>query len=675
MKFPIDIPPGLFTDDTTFAASGRWADCDNVRFRLGKPQVRGGWESVVTDLLGGVCRSAFPWTDNAATLNVGFGTHATLELYQGGAVYDITPTLAMPAKTLTAPYTVVDASTSVTVDHPGHGLSTGSSVVISGGSYVGRIKPSGTYSVTVVDDDAYTITNGSAADTAATLGSNPLSVVISTTKVTVADTAHKIADGETVTISGATAVGGITPNGTFTATYIDANSYSYNFTSAATSTASGGGSSVVVTVPTTGGGSVTVTPQNAFAAGEIDGTGSTGYGTGGYGVGGYGSPSTADYFPRTWSLGAWGENLIANPRGGTIYGWENDTGVVAAPLSNAPRQVTYALVTPTRQVMALGCSEELSGVFNPLCIRVSDTEDNTNWVTASDNLAEEIILPGGGRIVSGRFLGDYAFVWTNASMFLGTYVGSTTQGWKFTALGRNCGLIGPNAAVIFGQTAFWISPDRQFWTCQLGGVPTPIDCPIREAFADNLAASQGDKIVASSITEFGEVRWDYPDSRDGYENSRYIALQVTGSDAGAWSRGVQARTAMVDAGPSAYPLGVTYGGNVYWHERGQSADGGVMSAYIETADMYLDPAMLMLVRGLWPDIQEQVGGVSITLKGRYKPQGDERSIGPYVMAVSEDKTDLRLKARLVKVKFSASSAPAFFRLGKPIFDAVPAGKR
>lgn len=675
MKFPIDIPPGLFTDDTTFAASGRWADCDNVRFRLGKPQMRGGWESLIADLLGGVCRAAFPWTDNDAILNIAFGTHATLELYQGGSLFDITPTLAMPSKMLSAPFTVVDASAVVEVAHTAHGLTTGDSVSISSADYVGRIKPSGTYAVTVTDANTYEFTHGSVADIAATLANNPLSVTISSTLVTVTDTAHKIATGTSITVSGAAAVGGITPNGTFPVTVVDANTYTYTFTSAATSTATGGGASVVVTVPTTGGGSPVIAPQVAFAAGEIDGTGSTGYGTGGFGVGGYGSPSTSDYFPRTWSLGAWGENLIANPRGGTIYAWTNDTGVVAAPLANAPREVTYTMVTPTRQVMALGCSEEISGVFNPLCIRVSDTENNTDWTTSAANLAEEIILRGGGRIIGGRFVGDYAYVWTNAALFFGTYVGSTAQGWRFVPIGQNCGLIGPNAAAVFGQTMFWISPDRQFWTCQLGGVPAPIDCPIREDFADNLAASQGDKIVASTITEFGEVRWDYPDSRDGYENSRYVALQVSGSDAGAWSKGVMARTAMVDAGPSAYPLGVTYAGNIYWHERGQSADGSAMSGYIETADMYLDPSVLMLVRGVWADIQEQVGACSITLTGRYKPQGDERTIGPYAMAVSEDKTDLRLKARLIKVKFSANSAPAFFRLGKPVFDAVPAGKR
>jgi len=62
-------------------------------------------------------------------------------------------------------------------------------------------------------------------------------------------------------------------------------------------------------------------------------------------------------------------------------------------------------------------------------------------------------------------------------------VGSLDQPWRFERVGRNCGLIGPNAAVVVGQTAFWASPDRQFYRYPLGGQPEPIACPIRQDFA------------------------------------------------------------------------------------------------------------------------------------------------------------------------------------------------
>ncbi|WP_374576121.1 hypothetical protein [Phenylobacterium sp.] len=676
MRLGLDIPPGLQADDTTFASSGRWVDGDNVRFRLGRPQVRGGWETVVKDKLGGVCRSALSWTDNFGVLNLAFGTHVTLELFQGGGLYDVTPVLQLPATTLADALQVADGSSTVTVRHPSHGLSDGSEIIVSSALPVGRVTPNGAFTIAIIDADSYSYAYSSSADLAKTLGANPLSVTNGSTTVTVADPGHSIADGTKITISGAGAVGGMTPNGVFAVTVIDADKYTFDFTSPASSTATGGGSAIVVTVPDTGGGSVVVAPQAAFQEGQTDGTGSAGYGTGAYGVGGYGQPSTADYFPRTWSLSAWGQNLIANPRGGTIYEWAaTDTGIVAAPLKDAPSKVTYALVTPTRQVMALGANEELSNVFNPVCIRVSNIGDNTDWATRADNLAEEIILSGGGRLVAGRVVGEYVLAWTNHGLFLGAFVGSTSQGWRFDQIGRNCGLIGPNAAVVFGQTAFWISPDRQFWSCQLGGAPTPLDCPIRDEFAGNLAASQADKVVASSVTEFGEVRWDYPDARDGLENSRYVVLQVSGADAGVWSRGRMARTAMVDAGPSLYPLGTAFDGQVYWHERGQSADGAAMSAYIATGDLYLSEEEVAMLAQVWPDASGQVGGLTITDTYRFDPQGAVFAEASGVIAPGERKVDLRATGRLHRLRFEVNSSPAYFRLGRIMLDARPAGRR
>src|ERR1700759_4253550 len=92
MHIPIDIPPGLNSDDTTYAAAPAWADGSNVRFRLGRPQTIGGWESLTAALASGGCRAVLPWTDNnSATLNIAFGTHSHLQLWQAGAFFDITP--------------------------------------------------------------------------------------------------------------------------------------------------------------------------------------------------------------------------------------------------------------------------------------------------------------------------------------------------------------------------------------------------------------------------------------------------------------------------------------------------------------------------------------------------------------------------------------------------------
>ena len=426
-----------------------------------------------------------------------------------------------------------------------------------------------------------------------------------------------------------------------------------------------------------GGALYDITPSSGFTAGQIDGTGSTGYGTGAYGIGGYGSPSATDYFPLTWSFGAYGQTLIACPRGQTIFQWSNNTATVAAAVTNAPAEVTYCGVAPTRQIFAFGCSEESGGAFNPLCIRHSSIAAATDWTTTSSSAstAREYVLPGGGRIVAARLVGRNWLVWTNHGLWVGTYFGQIGKVWSFDKVGDKCGLIGPNAAVVLGSTAYWVSTDRQFHAYTLGGAVTPIACPIREDFADNLAASQGDKIVASTIAEYGEVRFDYPDSRDGYENSRYIALAVEGTDAGSWYKGEMARTAMVDAGPSSYPCGVTYAGQPYWHEKGSSADGGVLSWFIETADIYLDENLVWLTRSVWPDIADQVGPVSLTLTTRFFPQGDATVSDVQTIAPGTDSVDFKAKGRLFRFKFAGASAPSYARLGRMIVDGKPGGRK
>lgn len=418
-----------------------------------------------------------------------------------------------------------------------------------------------------------------------------------------------------------------------------------------------------------------ITPSSGFTAGSIDGTGGAGYGTGTYGTGDYSEPSTADFFPLTWSLSNWGESLMANPRGQTIFWWENDTGTPAAALSNAPDSVTYALVTYTRQVMAFGCNEEVSGDFNPMCIRFSDTEDPEDWTTASDNNAGEVILEGSGRIVSAKVIGEYLFVWTDNSLFQGTFTGDNTQPWVFNKLGDNCGLAGPNSATVVSQTAYWFSSQNRFLTCSLGGTPQLIYVSCGDDMASHIAPSQSDKIVSTSISKFNEVWWFYPDERDGLENSRYVSLSL---EDGSAARGTLARTAFCDlpAGQNLYPIATTFDGVIYYQEKGITADGDVRTWFLETSDFYIDEQeRCMMVKCMWPDFQRQTGPIWVTLSGLQYPQSDPEVFSDQVLTANTTKIDFRFSGRLIRVRLSGNSAPSDMRLGVPVYDISPAGDR
>lgn len=128
-------------------------------------------------------------------------------------------------------------------------------------------------------------------------------------------------------------VGGVTIASTLAVmSVVDTNNFTYAALSAATSTVSQ---------------TVAVLYTQYLAPGQADGIAGLGFGTGGYGSGGYGGGSSSlTYYPRTWALDTWGQNLIANPRGGAIYEW--------APNVSASELVTNGSFTGSATGWTLG---------------------------------------------------------------------------------------------------------------------------------------------------------------------------------------------------------------------------------------------------------------------------------------------------------------------------------
>ena len=421
----------------------------------------------------------------------------------------------------------------------------------------------------------------------------------------------------------------------------------------------------------TGGGLYDITPTG-LAAGSVDGSVGSGFGSGTFGSSTWGGGTAAEYWPRTWSLDNFGQTLMANPRNGTIYQWSNNVSVVAAAVTNAPTNVTTMLVSNTRQVMAFGCTN-VSSVFNPMCIRGSDANAPTSWTPAVGSLAFEVTLSGGGRIVAAKRVGNYIVVWTDNSVYLGTYVGSATQIWKFDKVGEHCGLVGAQAVCVRNQTCFWVGTDLQFRSYTIGGAVQIMVSTVQAQFASNLASNQQDKIVATTLTAFDEVWFFYPDSRDGTENSRYVAFSAADQTI-PWFKGQLVRTSFADEGPSQYPIGVDAGGLGYYHELGQSADGARLPWYIESAGQYIgDGDQRMLVKGIWPDFQNQIGTVTLTVYTRGYPQDTEKTKGPFSLTASLSKKDFMADGRVIRFRMEGNNAPSFVRFGKIAVEAVPTG--
>ena len=420
-----------------------------------------------------------------------------------------------------------------------------------------------------------------------------------------------------------------------------------------------------------GGGLYDVSPVG-LAAGNENGTGGLGYGTGTYGTGTYGTPSAGDYFPRTWSLSNWGEYLLGSPRGGTLYEWTGNTGTPAAEITNAPDEIGCMWVTAERIVMCGGSTEFGGSTFNPMMLRWSDQEDNTNWTPSATNQAGDLILSQGGRIVRGMASRKTNLVWTDTALYSLSYLGDPLLVYGAELLGQGCGLIGPNAAVEVNGAAYWLGSSGEFFVYS-GGAPQIVPCAVKRYVMDNLSWVQADKIYAGGNSANSEVWWFYPDQRDGNECSRYVIFNYAENH---WSIGTWDRTAWVDAGVWQHPLATDTSGYLYFHERLNSADGGAITAYLESAPSDVgDGDALMAVTRIVPDFEDLSGGVQITLKGRLWPAGTETEHGPYTVLPSTERVDLRTTARQMALRIDSASAPSFWRLGALRLDMRQSGAK
>ena len=113
-----------------------------------------------------------------------------------------------------------------------------------------------------------------------TLATNPFATTNGSKLVTVTSSGHGLSAGTWVTFSGASAVGGLTLDGSFEAiTVIDGNTYNIVSSTAASSTATGGGASVAYSYQIPAGGA-TFTTGNGWGAGTWSGIVAGGTNTG-----------------------------------------------------------------------------------------------------------------------------------------------------------------------------------------------------------------------------------------------------------------------------------------------------------------------------------------------------------------------------------------------------------
>ena len=506
--------------------------------------------------------------------------------------------------------------------------------------------------------------------------------------ITVSDTNNGVFLNDFVTFSGAASLGGA-----ITATVLNkeyqvtsvVNASSYTITATATANSSDTGN---------GGGSVVGAYQINTGL-DSSATGS-GWGAGAWGRGTWSSPADVS-IPgaqlRLWSTDNFGEDLLANVRGGGIYYWDTSGGTSSRAVdistlsgNNQPQAANIVLVSERdRHVIAFGCDPQGDpGNLDPLTIRFSDQESFTDWAATSTNTAGELRIGTGSEIIAAVQTKQQVIIFTDRSVSAMQFIGAPFT-FGLTEVSTNTSIASQNAAVAFGDAVYWMG-DEVFY--RYDGNVQIIPCPVEEYIFNNMNSAQRPKITAGVNSKFNEVWWFYP-STSSQTNDSYVVYNYAEK---SWYYGTLSRTAWHDSALSNLPLAASTDGYIYFHENGID-DGSTnppspISSFIESSTIDIsDGDQFMFVSRVIPDLtfrnSTATPQATFTVSARDYPGTafDQTNSGAAVRSAAapvEQFTEqlfFRLRGRSIALKVSSATLGTEWRLGTPRADVRTDGRR
>lgn len=514
---------------------------------------------------------------------------------------------------------------------------------------------------------------------------NPFTTTNLSTTVLVTDVGHGCVTNDFVTYSGASTFNGVTLNGEYQVTVIDANTYNITYASAATGTGAGGG---------------TVTAAYQLNTGSEISTPLTGWSAGAWGAGSWGNGGI-NYTPiRLWSQSNFGEDLIFAYRGGVICYWEANLGTgtrgtlltASAGASDVPTIVNGIFVSDaSRFLFAFGCNELGSSDLDPMLIRWSDQENPAMWTPAATNQAGSLRLSHGSEIVAYIQSRQEILVWTDLSLYSLQYLGAP-EVWASQLLGDNLSIASPNAVAFASGVAYWMGKDKFY---VYNGVVSPLPCDLRKFVFNDFNTEQYEQVFASTNEGFNEVWWFYC-TAESNTIDRYVVFNYVEN---VWYYGSMERTAWLDSGLNNYPIAATYSYNLVNHEYGtddaETSPAEPIHAYITSAQFDLDDGhQFSFVWRVLPDITfngstAESPSVVMTLlplknsgSGYNNPlsvggEADAAIVRSAVIPVEEftGQVYTRVRGRQMSMKVESTTLGVAWQLGAPRLDIRPDGRR
>ena len=448
--------------------------------------------------------------------------------------------------------------------------------------------------------------------------------------ITVTDTAHGAVQNDFVTFSGAVSLGGNISADALNQEYQIVSVTTNTYTISAKDT---DGSTLTANSSDTGNGGSSVVGTYQINVGLEVYSPSTGWSVGTWGSGPYGSLTGLTFTNqlRLWTADNYGEDLIINPRNGSIFYWDATNGVTtrAVQLSTktganlVPTVGLQTLVSETdRHVIVFGADPlndtgtARTGTSDPMLIAFSDQENELEFEPKNDNTAGSLRLSEGSIIVGTVKARQEILVWTDTSIYSMQFVGAPFT-FGINLINKNTGLIGPNAAITAPNGVFWMGYDSFY---VYNGAVEKVPCPVQSYVFDDMNITQGFQFFAFTNNEFNEVGWFYcSDGSDVVD--RFVLYNYVEN---AWSYGNLSRTCWLDRNIVNYPraTGTNY---LYEHEYGYNDDGSPMTnVFIESADIDLgDGEQFAFVGRIIPDVRflnnSAAGKVNMVIKTRDYP--------------------------------------------------------
>jgi hypothetical protein len=496
---------------------------------------------------------------------------------------------------------------------------------------------------------------------------NPISTANGSKTVTLNLTAHGLIIGQYVNIPAVASVGGLNMQGNWKiASVPDVDHVTVTAATAANATATGGGAGIAITVE--------------FAPGAVDTVTGFGWSAGDFGAEGWDTPrsvSSIKFTPRVWSIKNFGRVMLACSDS-PIYQWDPTTFPMprATALATGPTLATGIVVTSDGIAIAYGTNQ--SGTRNLMEVWNAAQGDYTNWdiaAVAGPNGAPSRVntLREGTAIVYAEDLGTHVTLfWTNTALYALQYTGSAYV-FNTQLVGVNCGLIGPLAAQVVGQTAYWMGPDAfHVFNGSVQAIPNSAD--ISEWVFNRL--DNPTKSFSWYNKRYGEVCFAFC-STGSKEPDTWVSYNIGGQ---FWTNGKVARTAGTHfRGSDSRPILFGADGSVYRHDDGADANGAPLPWSLTIDGVSLpDDSVEMELDGYVADMAKQTQPITVDFTWYdHTPDGpvieDETTI---TVARSKGLEDARGAGRDLTVTWSGGTALGDdFRFGIPKLNLFPSGAR